>query len=227
MGTLAAAGALHSAGNLPRSTHLSDGGNILPPRTVVKINGKKPAGIIGKDRIQTHRIPAIGIPAAEMVENHLIAQRNQLPILAFGATPLGLDADTRLPLIGTHRSITGLFRLGTVPPPSKGILPPTEQTAEQLDLFSRSTAIVDCCVGDGLGWFRNRYTEFPAKFPVFCFQLGNTLFQFFISLFPVHYNRSFKDFPSYIIGTYGEESRKLTGNFDYGCLDKGNILNIQ
>ena len=149
-----------------------------------------------------------------MVVDHLIAQWDQLPMVAFGTSSLGLDADTGFPFVGAHRCITGLFCLGAVPPPCKGILTPLEQTAEQVDLFSRSAVMMDCRGGNGLGRFRNVHSKPSAKLPVFCFQFGNTVFQFVASLLSVHNDRPFGEFSSFIIGAYGGESRDMMGNCD-------------
>ena len=105
-----------------------------------------------------------------MVVDHLIAQWDQLPMVAFGTSSLGLDADTGFPFVGAHRRITGLFRLGAVPPPGKYILTATEQTAEQLDLFGRVAVMMDCRGGNWFEEFRVAHAKLATKLSIFCFQ---------------------------------------------------------
>ena len=94
MCALAASGPLHGTGDLPFCADAPNGGDILLPCAVIKVDGEKTAGIVRQNGVQANHIPAIRILTAEMVVDHLIVQRNQIPMLAFGARPLGLDADT-------------------------------------------------------------------------------------------------------------------------------------
>ena len=225
MRALAAAGSFHGAGDITFCADMANGGDILLPGTIIKNDGEKKAGIIGQNGVKANHIPTICICAAEMVVDHLIAQWNQLPMVAPGTSSLELDADTGFPFVGAHRRITGLFCLGAVPPPGKYILPATEQTAEQVDLFSRSAVMMDCRGGNWFEGFRVAHAKLAAKLSIFCFQFGNAVFQFFASLLPVHNDRPFREFSSFIIGTYGEESRDVMGNYDYLCVWKSKSPN--
>ena len=88
-------------------------------------------------------------------------------MIALGTSSLGLDADTGLPLVSTHRCVTGLFCLGAVPPPGEYILTATEQAAEQVDLFSRSAVMMDCRGGNWFDRFRVAHAKFAAKLTIF------------------------------------------------------------
>ena len=58
---LTAAGSFHGAGDIPFCADMTNGGDILLPCAIIKVDGEKKAGIIVQNGVKANYIPTICI----------------------------------------------------------------------------------------------------------------------------------------------------------------------
>ena len=109
MSSVARTGALEHCWNALGFTGCQEGDDISLPCFLVKVCGKKPAGLISQHGINTDRkIPAIWPLSAQMLADDRICYGNKGAVWAIPAFDLGLATKSWQPFVGARWRIPGL-----------------------------------------------------------------------------------------------------------------------
>src|SRR6185437_8887345 len=119
MPAIAGSRPLKGRGHALGLTSLQHGQGVSRPALLVKIGGRKPAGLVRKQRINTrHEIAtraACALAAAQMLLDDVVGDRDEGLMRAFPAFDLGLAAYPLNPLVGARGRIAGLGGLPVFP----------------------------------------------------------------------------------------------------------------
>ena len=98
MGAVARPGALDCRVETKRATRPSQRLNVIAPRFAVEIDGKQPATVIGKQRIDPDDLAPLKVS-----QQLSVVKPDERLVGAFAAAHLGLTADAALPLVRASR----------------------------------------------------------------------------------------------------------------------------
>jgi hypothetical protein len=97
---------------------------------VIEVGRQEPAGIVLDERIDPDHVTAL-----EVIEHHLVADRDERLIRTFAALDPWLLADAPHPLVGTGGRVSLASRARVDPEPWEHVVTATEETAEEADLL--------------------------------------------------------------------------------------------
>ena len=129
MGAIAGARNFQRDRNIQLTTGVDEGSGIITPVRFVEIHGKQMAIIACQQRIK-----ADGMPSRQVIEQNLIGQWQQLPLLAVTAFDARLFADTWTPLVRTGRGVAAFASLA-FPADWINVGAPPEQLAKERDFL--------------------------------------------------------------------------------------------
>ena len=124
-GPFAGPGPFHRERHFLGPTRVGEGCDIIAPTSLVKIHGKKRAGLVFQ-----HRVYADHMTTPEVVVNGPLGDRHESLVWALATLHARLLAYTAHPLVGASRRIALCTLLGVDPALRVDVGPTTEQVEE-------------------------------------------------------------------------------------------------
>jgi len=114
---------------------------VLPPAALVEVDGKEPAGLARKQRIDSYgEVPlrsSLPLASEEVILQHLVGDGKKFAVRALAASHAGFSAPGLDPFIAACRKIPRLAGLAAFESPGIDVLPAPEKAPEKSDLLFR------------------------------------------------------------------------------------------
>lgn len=124
--------ALNRHRNTERFAGLDERGNVVDPGLLIEVRSEEPAVVVLEQRICPHHMAPL-----QVVDHHLIAQRDEGLVRTFSALHPWLLADSPNPLVGAGRGIALPAGATVHPVFREDILAAPEEAAKEADLLGR------------------------------------------------------------------------------------------
>lgn len=132
MRSLARTGDFQSDGHAQLLARLRESSHVRPPLSLVEVDGKEMAGIIGQQWIDPD-----GVFAGKVGKNDFVGHWNQQTVAAVTTLDAWFFAYPGAPLVAASRSVTRLARCLAFPADWVDVYTAAKQPPEQSDLFIR------------------------------------------------------------------------------------------
>ena len=122
-------------GHSPSGAGRQIGRCVVPPALAVEVDGQEMTGLIEQHRVDAHREGLARIVRTGQVPaDHIVGDRQELPVGTDGAPDSRFLAHTGPPLVGARRGIAGLAGAQALEAARINVLAPPKEGAEQDDL---------------------------------------------------------------------------------------------
>ena len=133
MGAVSRAGALDRHWDANDAARFGEGNDVILPRALVEVGREKPARLVLEERVHAHDVPAL-----EVVEYHLIADRQERLIRALAALATRLqDADAAHEFVRALWGVPGIAGFLADEARREDVFASAKQRAEEPHLLGR------------------------------------------------------------------------------------------